>query len=82
MEEDDGKDFFMVNFLDYNESPKQCQQLAKELLFKSYELLHGIMYPEMFKRASHPIFFSEVFFPAMDIVRQKMEEWDNVAFVR
>ena len=41
------------------------------------------MYPEMFKRASHPIFFSEVFFPAMDIVSaQGMEEWDNVAFVR
>ena len=37
----------------------------------------------MFKRASHPIFFSEVFFPAMDIVSaQGMEEWDNVAFVR
>ena len=34
MEEDDGKDFFMVNFLDYNESPEtmpatgNCQLLA------------------------------------------------------
>jgi hypothetical protein len=37
----------------------------------------------MFKRASHPIFFSDVFFQAMDIVSAEgMEEWDNVAFVR
>ncbi len=65
MEEDDGKDFFMVNFLD----------------LMNYYMEY--MYPEMFKRASHPIFFSEVFFPAMDIVSaQGMEEWDNVAFVR
>ena len=37
----------------------------------------------MFKRASHPVFFSDVFFPAMDIVSAEgMEDWDNVAFVR
>jgi len=84
MEEDDGKDFFMVNFLDYNESPETMPATGKGA--SSSNLMNyymEYMYPEMFKRASHPVFFSEVFFPAMDIVSAEgMEDWDNVAFVR
>ena len=84
MEEDDGKDFFMVNFLDYNESPETMPATGKGA--SSSNLMNyytEYMYPEMFKRASHPIFFSDVFFQAMDIVSAEgMEEWDNVAFVR
>ena len=84
MEEDDGKDFFMVNFLDYNESPETMPATGKGA--SSSNLMNyymEYMYPEMFKRASHPVFFSDVFFPAMDIVSAEgMEDWDNVAFVR
>ena len=62
MEEDDGKDFFMVNFLDYNESPETMPATGKGA--SSSNLMNyymEYMYPEMFKRASHPI-FSQKFF--------------------
>ena len=84
MEEDDGKDFFMVNFLDYNDTPETMPATGKGA--SSSNLVNyymEYMYPEMFKRASHPVFFSDVFFPAMDIVSAEgMEDWDNVALVR
>ena len=84
MEEDDGKDFFMVNFLDYNDTPETMPATGKGA--SSSNLMNyymEYMYPEMFKRASHPVFFSNVFFPAMDIVSAEgMEDWDNVALVR
>ena len=84
MEEDDGKDFFMVNFLDYNDAPETMPATGKGA--SSSNLMNyymEYMYPEMFKRASHPVFFSNVFFPAMDIVSAEgMEDWDNVALVR
>ena len=84
MEEDDGKDFFMVNFLDYNDTPETMPATGKGA--SSSNLMNyymEYMYPEMFKRASHPVFFSDVFFPAMDIVSAEgMEDWDNVALVR
>ena len=84
MEEDDGKDFFMVNFLDYNDAPETMPATGKGA--SSSNLMNyymEYMYPEMFKRASHPVFFSDVFFPAMDIVSAEgMEDWDNVALVR
>ena len=84
MEEDDGKDFFMVNFLDYNDTPETMPATGKGA--SSSNLMNyymEYMYPEMFKRASHPVFFAKVFFPAMDIVSAEgMEDWDNVALVR
>ena len=84
MKEDDGKDFFMVNFLDYNDTPETMPATGKGA--SSSNLMNyymEYMYPEMFKRASHPVFFSDVFFPAMDIVSAEgMEDWDNVALVR
>ena len=54
--ENDGKDFFMVNFLDYNESPETMPATGKGA--SSSNLMNyymEYMYPEMFKRASHPI---------------------------
>ena len=84
MEEDDGKDFFVVNFLDYNESPETMPATGNGA--SSSNLMNYFMeymYPEMFKRASHPVFFSDVLFLAMDIVSAEgMEDWDNVALVR
>ena len=76
MEEDDGKDFFMVNFLDYNESPETMPATGKGA--SSSNLMNyymEYMYPEMFKRASHPIFFSEVFFQLWTLCQHKA--WRN-----
>ena len=69
MEEDDGKDFFMVNFLDYNDSPETMPATGKGA--SSSNLMNyymEYMYPEMFKRASHPVFFSEVFFLSLYLI--------------
>ena len=84
MSEDDGKDFYMVNFLDRNESPRTMEATGEGAT--SFDLqMHYMeyMWPQQFKRASHPVFFANVLNPALDIVAaQGMEEWDIVAIFR
>ena len=84
MSEDDGKDFYMVNFLDSNESPRTMEATGEGAT--SFDLqMHYMeyMWPQQFKRASHPVFFAYVLNPALDIVAaQGMEDWDMVAIFR
>ena len=84
MSEDDGKDFYMVNFLDSNESPRTMEATGEGAT--SFDLqMHYMeyMWPQQFKRASHPVFFAFVLNPALDIVAaQGMEDWDIVAIFR
>ena len=84
MSEDDGKDFYMVNFLDSNEAPRTMEATgegATSLELQAYYM--DYMWPQLFKRASHPVFFAYVLNPALDIVAaQGMEEWDIVAIFR
>ena len=84
MSEDDGKDFYMVNFLESNESPRTMEATGEGAT--SFDLqMHYMeyMWPQQFKRASHPVFFAFVLNPALDIVAaQGMEDWDIVAIFR
>ena len=84
MSEDDGKDFYMVNFLESNESPRTMEATGEGAT--SFDLqMHYMeyMWPQQFKRASHPVFFAYVLNPALDIVAaQGMEDWDMVAIFR
>ena len=84
MSEDDGKDFYMVNFLDSNEAPRTMKATgegANSLELQAHYM--DYMWPQLFKRASHPVFFAYVLNPALDIVAaQGMEEWDIVAIFR
>ena len=84
MSEDDGKDFYMVNFLDRNESPRTMEATGEGATSLDLQMHYmEYMWPQQFKRASHPVFFAYVLNPALDIVAaQGMEEWDIVAIFR
>ena len=84
MSEDDGKDFYMVNFLDRNESPRTMEATGEGATSLDLQMHYmEYMWPQQFKRASHPIFFAFVLNPALDIVAaQGMEDWDIVAIFR
>ena len=84
MSEDDGKDFYMVNFLDRNESPRTMEATGEGATSLDLQMHYmEYMWPQQFKRASHPVFFAFVLNPALDIVAaQGMEDWDIVAIFR
>lgn len=81
MRTDTGRQFIMINLLDYNETPtgKFSEQTPEELLGHYMEY----MYPELFQRASHPIFAGRSVGAAMDV--QGIEGatvWDSGALMR
>tara|TARA_Y100000813_G_C24073183_1_gene309746 strand:- start:98 stop:709 length:612 start_codon:yes stop_codon:yes gene_type:complete len=84
LKEDDGNDFYMVNLLDNNESPRTMPATGEGATAADLQAHYmGYMFPEMLKRATHPVFFSSVLYPALDIVSaQGMEDWDIVAIFR
>ena len=81
---DDGGDFYMVNFLDVNENPPIMEKTgesasASDLLDYYMEY----MYPELFMRASHPVFAGNVSASALDhIGAEETKEWDRTAIMR
>ena len=81
---DDGGDFYMVNFLDVNENPPIMEKTgesasASDLLDYYMEY----MYPELFIRASHPVFAGNVSANALDhIGAEETKEWDRTAIMR
>lgn len=81
MRSDTGNQFIMVNLLDYNESPsgKFAGQDPQDLLGHYMEY----MYPELLKRASHPIFAGRAVAEAMDLQGiEGAESWDSGALMR
>ena len=84
MEEDDGKEFFMINNLDLKEN----HELLKEI--EGEDSTEGILgkytdhiMPELLKRASHPIFMGNSIHVSMDIVGiENAEIWDSAAVIR
>lgn len=58
MEEDSGEQFIMMNLLDMANNSARRSPGG-----------HGRnMFPQLFRRASHPVFFGPVVFQAMDLV--------------
>ena len=84
MKEDSGKQFFILNNIDMSENPQdvegaQSGEDADQLLNRYME--H--MYPELFKRACHPIFMGNAVSQALDIVNiENAEDWDSTALMR
>jgi len=84
MEQDTGRQFIMLNNIDMSENPPDVDgaepgENADQLMGRYME--H--MYPELFKRASHPVYFGRVVFRSMDIVGIKgAENWDQGALMR
>ena len=84
MEADTGRQFIMVNILDMNENPGNVQgaepgETADQLMGRYME--H--MYPELLKRASHPVFMGNAVNMVMDVVGiEGAERWDRAALMR
>lgn len=87
METDTGRQFQMLNALDYAEDPPDVEgaepgESAPQLMDRYME--H--MYRELFKRACHPTIFGNAVHTAMDLVGvdalEAPEQWDMAAFVR
>ena len=84
MEEDNGKQFIMVNNIEMNKDPGDVLganpgESADQLMSRYME--H--MWPNLLKRASHPIFMSDAVYQSMDLVGiEGAETWDQAALMR
>jgi len=82
--EDSGRQFLMVNNIDYNEYPPDVPgaepgESARQLMGRYME--H--MFPALLQRASHPILMGSAVYPAMDLVGiEGAEIWDDGALFR
>jgi hypothetical protein len=84
MRTDTGDDFAMLNNLDMYETPLQVEGVAPE--DSSGEVLDKYMeymYPALFARASHPVFFGKAANIAMDVLQAPgMEVWSQGGLMR
>ncbi len=84
MEEDTGDDFVMINVIDMYETPLQIEgvepgETSDQVLDKYMQY----MYPELFKRASHPVLVGTAAANAMDIMNADgMHHWTRGAGMR
>lgn len=84
MEEDSGRQFIMVNNIEMDPDPGDVPgansgESADELLARYME--H--MWPNLLKRASHPIFGGNAIWQSMDLVGiEGAETWDQMALMR
>jgi len=84
MEEDTGRQFLMVNIIDMNENPKNIEgakpgESAESLMNRYME--H--MFPQLFKRACHPIFLGVAIAPSMDLAGiEGAEIWEQNVLMR
>ena len=82
--EDSGKQFLMVNNIDYNEHPPEVPgaqpgESAEQLMGRYME--H--MIPALLKRACHPALMGSAVYPSMDLVGiEGAEIWDAGALFR
>ena len=81
---DDGGDFYMVNFLDLNENPPIMEMTGKSATASDLlDYYMEYMYPELLIRASHPVFVGNVSANALDhIGAEETKEWDQTAIMR
>ena len=88
MLEDTGRQFLMLNNLDMADNPVAMKGAALEISAgeSAGDLMNRYMehmYPELFKRACHPIYLGEAVFTALDIVGiEGGESWDRAALFR
>jgi hypothetical protein len=84
MEEDTGRQFIMVNVIDMADDPVELPATgpgasADDLM--GHYMEH--MYPELLKRASHPVLLGEAVFSALDLVGiEGAESWSRVGLMR
>ena len=81
---DDGGDFYMVNFLDLNENPPIMEKTGESATATDLlDYYMEYMYPELFIRASHPVFAGNVSANALDhLGAEETKKWDRTAIMR
>ena len=81
---DDGGDFYMVNFLDLKENPPIMEMTGKSATASDLlDYYMEYMYPELLIRASHPVFAGNVSANALDhIGAEETKIWDQTAIMR
>jgi len=84
MREDTGDDFVMLNTLNMADHPPDLPATGHnadpDALMDHYM---EFMYPELFERACHPIFFGEVVFGPLDALAiDQPSSWDRAAMMR
>ena len=87
MQSDQGSQFVMVNLLDMNPTPSSSPGFNSNMNGMNADQLLGHymdhMYPALFKRASHPLFFGDAIAPALDIIGiEKASHWTQGALMR
>ena len=84
LENDDGKSFYMVNYLDLNETPPSLP--ATGIDASAWDLLNHyfvFMFPNLFSRACHPVLTGPVISDALDLLNvEEGKSWDYAAVVR
>lgn len=87
MESDTGREFMMLNVIDFAEDPPDVAgaepgETSDQLMARYME--H--MFRELFKRACHPVIMGNAIHQAMDLVGveelEHAERWDMAAFMR
>ena len=84
MEEDDGKHFYMMNLLDLTDNPPEMLATGPDASAEDLMAYYTeFMFPELFSRACHPIFFGRVLADALDLSGiENAESWDQAALFR
>lgn len=84
MREDTGDDFVMINLLDMNETPPDLPATGPDA--EAGELMNHYMeymYPALFSRACHPVFFGTSVSDALDLSGiEGAEHWETDALMR
>ena len=84
LKEDNGKDFYMFNMMDFSDNPPDLPATgpnasASDLMNHYMEY----MFPELLSRACHPIFGGKMVFQALDLTGiENAELWDQGAIMR
>jgi hypothetical protein len=84
LRDDSGRQFLMVNALDMNENPPDVEgaepgETADQLMARYME--H--MFPELLKRACHPVIMGEAVYSVVDLLGIKgAEQWTDAAVFR
>lgn len=84
MREDSGRQFFMLNAVDYNDNPPDVEgaqpgETAQQLMGRYM----AYMFPNLLRRASHPVILGTAVFPAMDVVGiDNADNWDMGGMMR
>ena len=84
LKEDNGKDFYMFNMLDFSDNPPELPETGPEA--SAVDLINyymEYMFPELLSRACHPIFAGKMVFQALDLTGiENAELWDQGAIMR